>query len=132
LSFELHDFFSLLFMSGYPKCELVKLTRVSLHFLTQFFLFNLVFFTRSFFFKSIFFILISCRKWRADRVNLSGLGFFFLIFDDFFFHFHHFALYCLSLSFVIFLLLLLFCYFESGLVKLTRISLHFLSQYFFI
>jgi hypothetical protein len=68
--------FSLFFLLGYPKCELAKLTWVNLHFLTYFLYLNLVFFVRSFFWK-FFFILVSCRKWRVGRVNLSGLDIFF-------------------------------------------------------
>jgi hypothetical protein len=56
--------------------------------------------------------------------------FFFLIFSLFFFQFHYYALNYLPLSFVIFSLLFIFCYFEGRLVKLTQVSLHFRSQCF--
>jgi hypothetical protein len=75
----------------------------------------------------------------GESVKLTRVdSIFFSIYYDFFFQFHHFALNYFSLSFVIFFalsffsLLFLVCYFERGLVKLTRISLHFCSQCFFI
>jgi len=50
LTLELCDFFHFSFFLGYPGCVLIKLTRVSLHVLTQYFFYlTLVFFARSFF-----------------------------------------------------------------------------------
>jgi hypothetical protein len=138
LALELCDFLTFFFfLLGYPS-GLIKLTQVSLHFLIQYFFYlTSIFFARLFFWKSMFLSwphVVSGESVKLTRVD----SIFFSIYYDFFFQFHHFALNYFSLSFVIFFalsffsLLFLVCYFERGLVKLTRISLHFCSQCFFI
>ena len=126
--------FSLFFLLGYLECGLVKLTRVNLHFLTQcFFYLTLVFFCYAFFWKSNFFlILISFCEWRIGWVNQGWLRFFSSIFLWLLlFLISWFCIKLFSLSFVIVLLFFLFCYFEGGLVKLTRVSLNFFLNVFF-
>jgi hypothetical protein len=46
-----------IFFLDYSRCVLIKLTRVSFHFITQYFLLASIFFARSFFYKSNFFYL---------------------------------------------------------------------------
>ena len=124
LALDLRDFFIFL---GYLVCELIKLTRVNLHFLTQYFFYlTSIFLTRFFFWKSFFFISISCCNWQVSRVNPSWIDFFSSFFYDFiFFQFYHFVLNYFPLNFIIFLLIFLFRYLESELVKLTWVNMHF-------
>ena len=91
-------------------------------------------FSLGFFFESlIFFILISCREWRVSRSNPSWLGVPQFFYDFvFIFYFYHFALNYWHWALLFFFLLFLFRYFKNGLIKLTRVILHFCSQCFFI
>jgi hypothetical protein len=69
-------------MLGYLKYELVKLTRVSLHFLTQCFSYLTSIFFSRFFFKSIFFchffasLSVLLFQERVGQTNLGQLVFF--------------------------------------------------------
>jgi hypothetical protein len=77
LTLELCDFFQFFFL-GYPKCGLVKLAWASLSILFfNIFLYKYGFFAKSSFWKSFFFIIISCRGWRVNWVNLGSLEFFY-------------------------------------------------------
>ena len=97
---------------GYPECEVVKLTRVSLHFLTKFFYLTLVFFIKCFF-------------WKFDFFSSIFLWVFF-------FNFIIFVWNNFPLSFVMFLLFFLFGYYDEWLVKLTRVSLSVFWRYVFL
>ena len=96
-------YFSLLFMFGYLEYELVKLTRVSLHFLTLFFLFNFSLFFIGPFGSFFFFFYPGFMSQVAGWSNYpSGLVFFPQFFYNCFFSISSFAFNYLPLSFVIF------------------------------